>query len=95
MSYKFIKNKKNVLVVDYNNLVKKPNDTIKKIYNFLKIPKFTHDYKIKNQFSINNISYDDSFIKAPLHIIRKGKINKINYNIKIPNYIVSKYKNLT
>ena len=94
MSYKFIKNKKNVLVVDYNNLVKKPNDTIKKIYNFLKIPKFTHDYKIKNQFSINNISYDDSFIKAPLHIIRKGNINKMNYSIKIPNYIVNKYKNL-
>jgi len=94
MAYNFIKNNKDVLFIDYNSLIKNPKDNINKIYSFLEIPKFKHDFNITKQLSINNIMYDDSILKAPLHTIKMGKLKKTTYDhIKIPNHIVEKYKN--
>ena len=94
MAYNFIKNNKNVLFIDYNNLIKNPENNINKIYNFLKIPKFKHSFNITEQFSINNITYDDSILKASMHTLKTGKLKKTIYNqIKIPKYIIEKYKN--
>ena len=94
MAYNFIKNNEDVLFIDYNNLIKNPENNINKIYSFLKIPKFKHCFNITKQFSINNIKYDDTILKAPMHTLKTGELKKTIYNqIKIPNYIIEKYKN--
>ena len=94
MAYNFIKNNEDVLFIDYNNLIKNPENNINKIYSFLKIPKFKHCFNITEQFSINNIKYDDTILKAPMHTLKTGELKKTIYNqIKIPNYIIEKYKN--
>ena len=94
-AYKNLKNKENVLFIKYEDFIKNPNEIINKIYSFLDIPKYKHSFNIKNQFSINNLSYDDSGLGAPMHKLHLGKIKKSNYSeIKIPNYIIEKYKNI-
>jgi hypothetical protein len=95
MAYNFIKNKKNVCFIRYENLVKDPKQTLDNIYNFLDIPKFKHTFNIKDQFLVNNISYNDDVIGAPMHTLHTGKLKNFNYpNIKLPKYIVEKYKNI-
>ena len=95
MAYNFIKDKKNVHFVKYEDLVKSPAKILKDIYNFLNIPKFKHNFNIKDQFSINNISYNDDIMGAPMHTLHTGKLKNFNYpNIKLPKYIVEKYKNI-
>lgn len=93
MSYNFIKNKKNVKFIHYKKLVTKPQSTIDEIYNFLDIPKFKHTFNIKNQFSINNISYNDDIIGAPIHTLHEGKVKNFSHpGINIPSYIIKKYE---
>ena len=95
MAYNFIKDKKNVHFVKYEDLVKSPAKILKDIYDFLNIPKFKHNFNIKDQFSINNISYNDDVMGAPMHTLHTGKLKNFNYpNIKLPKYIVEKYKNI-
>ena len=94
-TYNNLKNKKNVLFIKYEELVKQPKTTIDSIYNFLKLPKFNHSFDIKNQFSVNSIAYDDSLMGAPMHKIHLGKVRNFNYsNIKLPKYVIEKYKGL-
>jgi len=93
MAYNFIKDKKNVYFVKYEDLVKNPTKILKGIYNFLNIPEFKHSFDIKGQFSINGIKYDDSVIGAPMHTLRTGKLKNFGYpDIKLPKYILEKYK---
>ena len=93
VAYNFIKNKDCVKFIHYENLVKNPEKTLKEIYKFLNIPDFKHDFDIKEQLSVNNISYNDEFLGAPMHIIHKGKIRNFTYpNINIPAHIIKKYK---
>ena len=95
MSYNFIKNNKDVIFIDYNKLVESPEENINKIYTFLNIPKFKHNFTVKKQFTINNNVYDDSVVKSPMHTLRTGCLKKSTYNhIKIPNYIIKKYQGM-
>ena len=93
MAYNFIKNKKNVHFVKYEDLVENPEKTLNNIYTFLEIPKFKHNFNIKDQFFINGIKYDDSVMGAPMHTLHTGKLKNFGYpNIKLPKYILEKYK---
>ena len=93
LAYSFIKNKDCVKFIHYENLIKNPEKTLNEIYKFLNIPNFKHDFNIKGQLSVNNISYNDDVFGAPLHTIHEGKIKKFTHpNINIPTYIVEKYK---
>ena len=95
LAYDFIKNKDCVKFIHYEDLIKNPEDALNEIYKFLNIPKFKHDFDIKGQLSINDLSYDDGVFGAPLHTIRKGKIKRSTHpNIDIPPYIVEKYKGI-
>ena len=92
-TYKNLQNKKNVLFIKYEDFVSNPSKIINKIYTFLNIPKYKHSFDIKNQFSINNIKYDDSIIGADMHKLHLGKVKNFGYpEIKLPKYIVEKYK---
>ena len=76
-------------------MVEQPKTIINSIYSFLKIPKFNHSFDIKNQFSVNNVAYDDSLMGAPMHRIHLGKVKNFNYpEIKLPKYVVEKYRGL-
>lgn len=88
-----IKEKEKHLIVHYDKLVQNPEKEIKKIYSFLKIT--YKKIKIKNfeQFSVNNIFYDDTILNAPFHKLRTDKIKKQNYKVKdiLSNKIIKKF----
>jgi sulfotransferase len=91
-----IKQKENYIIINYLDLVNKPLDQINKIYKFLNIDNFNHNIKNFNDFSANNIKYDDSVLNAPLHTIRTDKVQLNKYNIKdyLPFNIIKQYSNL-
>ena len=81
---------KNFLFIDYNDLIEKPKITINKIYDYYEIEPFKHSFKNfeKSPF------YDDSVLGAPMHKIRKDKIQKEVNEIKLPENVINKYKHL-
>ena len=91
-----IKEKENYIRINYSDLINKPLDQINKIYKFLKIDNFNHTFKNFNDFSTNNIKYDDSVLNAPLHKIRTDKIKLNKYSVKdyLPANIIKEYSNL-
>jgi sulfotransferase len=91
-----IKEKEDYIIINYLDLVNKPLDQINKIYKFLNIDNFNHTFKNLNDFSTNNIKYDDSVLNAPLHKIRTDKVQLNKYNIEdyLPSNIIKQYSNL-
>jgi hypothetical protein len=91
-----IKEKENYIIIKYSDLINEPLNQINKIYKFLKIDNFNHTFNNFNDFSTNNIKYDDSVLNAPLHKIRTDKIELNNYKIEdyLPANIIKQYSNL-
>jgi sulfotransferase len=89
-------------IVEYDDLVNKPKETLDKIYTFLNIPKYKHYFKNLNQFNIDGQHYDDTIHKSDFdktinfHKIRTKKIIKNNYSYKdiLPNSVIEKYKDV-
>ena len=88
-----LQNKNVTCFVKYDDLITDPQSQIQKIYNFLEIPKFEHNYNSISQLKLNGYSYDDSYIGDNLHTIRTDGIYKEDnpYRSLIPPYIVKKY----
>jgi len=91
-----IKEKEDYIIINYLDLVNKPLNQINKIYKFLNIENFKHVFENFNDFSVNNVKYDDSVLNAPLHKIRTNKIKLNKYSIKdyLPSNIIKQYSNL-
>jgi sulfotransferase len=91
-----IKEKEDCLIINYSDLVSNPLKQINKIYSYLSIDSFEHKLKNFNDFSANNIKYDDSVLNAPLHTIRTNKIELNKYKIEdyLPKNIIKQYSNL-
>jgi hypothetical protein len=91
-----IKEKEDYIKINYFDLINKPLNQIEKIYKFLNIDNFKHTLKNFDEFSVNNIKYDDSVLNAPLHKIRTDKIKLNKYNVKdyLPANIIKQYSNL-
>lgn len=91
-----LKNNENYIIVNYLDLINNPKKQINKMYKFLNVKFFNHVFKNIDQFSANNIKYDDSVLNKPLHTIRTDKIEFNKYKIKdyLPSYIIKKYSNL-
>jgi hypothetical protein len=70
-------NKENILLVSYNELVNQPQDTIKKIYDFLEIPEFTHNFE-----RIATIFPEGDYHLPGLHEVRTS-ISKREINIEL------------
>ena len=81
-------------LVEYNNLVEKPEKTINDIYEFLDIPKFKHRFTNLDQFKVNDIKYDEVIVGEGLHTIKTDAIYKDKYDAYniIPKSIIEKYK---
>jgi len=76
----------------YDDLVNQPEIEINKIYDFLKIPRFNHNYKSLNQFKINGIGYDDTVVGNRMHTIREDIRKEDNpYRSQLPKSIVDAY----
>jgi len=76
----------------YDDLVNQPEIEINKIYDFLKIPRFNHNYKSLNQFKINGIGYDDTVVGNRMHTIREDIRKEDNpYRSQLPKGIVDAY----
>ena len=91
-----IKEKEDYIIINYLNLINKPLQQINKIYKFLNISNFNHIFKNFDDFSVNNIKYNDTVLNAPLHKIRTDKIELNKYKIEdyLPSHIIKKYSNL-
>lgn len=85
-------NKKYIHFVEYDDLVNNTQDEIQKIYNFLEIPQYSHNYKNIDSFSVNGIEYHD-YVKE-LHMVKPSiQISKTDTK-DIPIKIKQKYSNL-
>jgi hypothetical protein len=91
-----IKEKEDYVVINYLDLINNTLNEIDKIYKFLNIDSFNHTFKNFDDFSVNNIKYNDSVLNANLHEIRTSKIELNKYNIKdyLPSTIIKKYSGL-
>ena len=86
-------NKKYLHLIEYKDFIKSPKRTIHKIYDFLNIPHYNHNYNDIQQFSVNGLKYNDKMVfKSNLHEV-KNTIQPPNYKIKdiLPQYLVEKY----
>jgi hypothetical protein len=91
-----IKEKEDHIIIHYKDFIKNPNKQIKTMFNYLKIPFTNFDLSNLKQFSVNNVDYNDSIYKLPLHKIRTDKIKLNKYNVKdyLPANIIKQYSNL-
>jgi len=75
-------NKNCLHLIDYNNLIKKPKQTLNSVYDFLNIEKYDHNFESISQFSFSSREYRDSheLYKSPkLHYVRE-KLEKKSKN---------------
>ena len=76
----------------YDDLVNQPDIEINKIYDFLQIPKFNHNFKSLKQFQINGMGYDDTVVGNRMHTIREEIRKEENpYRSQLPQSIVNAY----
>ena len=91
-----IDNNEDFLIIEYDDLLKNTKFHIDKIYDFLEIPKFNHDFTKIKQYEHNDISYDDSVHGGNMHELREGNVEKNNYDVRdfLSDSIIEKYSNL-
>jgi len=89
------KNRGYLHIVEYNDLITDTDKTIKRIYDFLEIEHYHHNYKYIKQFAVNGIEYDDSIFGGDLHKV-KSKIKQKKYMVEdiLPPHVIQKYSNL-
>ena len=81
--------------VKYDELVARPEEEIKKIYQFINIPYFSHRFDNLQQVEVNGMKYDDTIVGKNMHNIR-SVVRKVNnpYIEKIPKRIKQKYEHI-
>jgi hypothetical protein len=84
------------LFIKYNDLVNNTSQEIEKIYSFLQLENFNHDFNKLDQLSINNIQYNDSVVGNNLHKVKEDGIYFSEYSAEdyLPESIIKKYSNL-
>jgi hypothetical protein len=85
-------NKHMVHFVDYHELVGKPHQTIKGIYEFLGISSFKHRFVDLDQVVVNGLGYDDTIMGKDMHTIETKKLIKTKTHVNIlPKEIIKQY----
>jgi sulfotransferase len=79
-------------IVEYNDLVLKPEETMSKIYKFLDLPEHKHNFNKIEKVEVDN----DSIIGLPkdLHDIRKSISQSTTSTDILSDYIKQKYSNM-
>ena len=70
--------------------------TLNKVYTFLNIPKYKHQFTNLKQVNINGVKYDDSVVGTNLHKIRTGRISLSKTKVKniLSKKIIKKYSDV-
>ena len=84
------------LIISYDDILKDTQKQIDNIFDFLNIEKETFKLNNFDQFSFDNLRYDDEKTSGDYHTIRTDKIIKRNYNIEdyLPKEIIKKYEHI-
>jgi sulfotransferase len=79
-------------IVEYNDLVFKPEETMSGIYKFLELPEYEHNFKKIEKVEVD----DDASIGLPknLHEIRKSISKSSTSTDILSDYIKHKYSNM-
>jgi sulfotransferase len=79
--------------IKYDDLVQNPEQEIRKVYNFLKLPYFNHRFVDLDQITVNGIQYNDGIVGKNMHTIRTEKIMKVENEYKklIPERFIKEY----
>ena len=92
-SQAFIKNDtRHLLMIEYNDLVNAPDETMRRIYDFLEMDNYNHNFKnVENHHREN----DDQWYLKDMHYVRKEvkKTSKKPEDVLSP-YILNRYKQL-
>jgi sulfotransferase len=84
--------KENFLIIKYEDLTLDTENTINKIYKFLNVLNYNHNY-----YNIKGPNFDDFKLYGipNLHTVKKTIIkSNIDYKIFLSEYTINKYKNL-
>jgi hypothetical protein len=78
--------------VKYDDLVAQPEQEIRKVYQFMRLPYFNHKFEDLQQVEVNGMKYDDTIVGKNMHNIR-SVVRKVHnpYIDKIPERIRQKY----
>ena len=90
LSEGYAANPEMMMLIEYEDLCKEPEKTMKKVYEFLKKPYFNHDF---DNLEYSNEIYDKALNAKGLHTVKK----KVEYNppkIILPPEIVKKYSEM-
>lgn len=87
-------NRKYAIFINYKELVNDSKNTISKIYDFLNLEEYNHQYKDLSQIEINSIKYIDDIYGKNLHKVKSNNIELSNYcpTDYIPQNILNKYQ---
>lgn len=85
-------NSKYLLLIEYDDLVKNPQQELNKIYDFLNIPKFTHNF---SNITAKRDENDEVYQLENMHKVR-SKVEKIHRdNSKyLSDYVMNKYNHM-
>ena len=78
--------------VKYDDLISRPEQEMRKIYQFIGLPYYNHQFQNLQQINVNGIGYDDKVVGKNMHTIRNVVRKEINpYLDQIPERIRQKY----
>ena len=79
--------------IKYDDLVQNPEQEIKKVYSFLKLPYYPHYFTNLEQVIVNGLSYNDRIVGKNMHTIRTEKVMKVDnyYKNMIPERFIKEY----
>ena len=83
--------------IKYDDLVQNPEQEIRKVYDFLKLPYYPHYFTNLEQVTVNGLQYKEDIVGKNMHTIRTDKIMKIDndYKSMIPERFVKEYGHIT
>mgnify|MGYP003110297442 CR=1 FL=1 len=79
-----------IYFIEYNDLCKNPEKTIRGVYNFLEMPYYDHDYE---NVEYSNEKFDEKINVKGMHTVRK-KVEYVPKKLSIPKDLINLYKNL-
>lgn len=74
--------RKHLLFVEYDDLTKNPNETMKRIYDFIEEPFFEHDF---NNIEFAKEEYDIDIMAPGLHQVRKKLVHQPGEQVLPPD----------
>ena len=80
-------------LIEYNDLINKPKETIQSVYDFLNIPNYEHNFESFEQFNIDGHKYNDKIVGDNLHKIKENGLSKTVHE-PLPQSVLDKYGNL-